>query len=524
MPKTGNEHVFQLIKSLTKAEKRNFKLFAGGHHQDKSVKFLQLFDMMDKMQEYNEKKLLQKAKEIKSQQLSNLKAHLYRQILKSLRHQYVSQDIDIEIRELIDFAKILYDKGLYQQALDKLSKAKQLANKYKANILKLEIIDFERLIELQYITRSIENRAEQLSHEATENLEAISSSNNYANLALRLYSLYLKVGSIRNKKDLLMVSKFFTYNYSPPANFEACNFYDKLYIFQAHMWYNYIIQDYVSCYKNAQKWVDLFRENPEMITIQTDMYFKGYNNLFVSLFMIRYHSRFNQRLKQFLKEKDNPHIVFNDNTCLLYELFSYTHLLNKNFLHGSYAAGCKLVPEIEDFINTNKNRLDRHRIIVFYYKIACMFFGAGKYKESIRYLNNILNQKDTELRSDIHAFARILNLMNHFELGNAELIEYQVRSTYRFLKKSNDLQQVQKLLLDFIRKLSYIDQEGLLPAFKRLHEKLVQLEENPFEQRAFHYLDIISWLESKIEGRSVQEIVEEKRKKEISNPRKFAKP
>tara|TARA_B110000046_G_C12989370_1_gene397146 strand:- start:265 stop:435 length:171 start_codon:yes stop_codon:yes gene_type:complete len=43
--------------------------------------------------------------------------------------------------------------------------------------------------------------------------------------------------------------------------------------------------------------------------------------------------------------------------------------------------------------------------------------------------------------------------------------------------------------------------------FQLLHGKLKQLEDHPFEKRSFLYLDIISWLECKIDGKAIQEIV-----------------
>ena len=42
--------------------------------------------------------------------------------------------------------------------------------------------------------------------------------------------------------------------------------------------------------------------------------------------------------------------------------------------------------------------------------------------------------------------------------------------------------------------------------------QLKQYEDDPYERRAFLYLDILSWLESKIENRSVSEIIREKSK------------
>jgi hypothetical protein len=52
----------------------------------------------------------------------------------------------------------------------------------------------------------------------------------------------------------------------------------------------------------------------------------------------------------------------------------------------------------------------------------------------------------------------------------------------------------------------------LKTAFVKLHMELKQYEEDPYERRAFLYLDILSWLESKIENRSIGEIIREKAK------------
>ena len=52
----------------------------------------------------------------------------------------------------------------------------------------------------------------------------------------------------------------------------------------------------------------------------------------------------------------------------------------------------------------------------------------------------------------------------------------------------------------------------LKTAFVNLHKELKQYEDDPYERRAFLYLDILSWLESKIENRPVREIIREKSK------------
>ncbi len=204
MPNNQNEYLFQLIKSLTKSEKRSFKIFAKRIGNPDEMKFIQLFDAIDKQFNYNEEQLMVKIPQLNKIQLPNLKSHLYRQILLSLRLSYVNQITDIQIKEQIDYARILFTKGLYIQSLKLLEKAKQIAISTNKPILQLEIVDFEKFIEGQYITRSMIDRAEQLTQNATNLVEHIRSTQYLSNLSLKLYSLYIKIGYVKNEKEYFL--------------------------------------------------------------------------------------------------------------------------------------------------------------------------------------------------------------------------------------------------------------------------------------------------------------------------------
>ena len=131
MHKQQTDHLVQLILSLTKAEKRHFRLFATRNQASDDILFLQLFDMIEKQRGYDEALILKKIPQIKKRQLSNLKAHLYKQLLMSLRLLSKNNYRDVEIREKIDYAKVLYVKGLYRQSLEMLDKTKILALQFK---------------------------------------------------------------------------------------------------------------------------------------------------------------------------------------------------------------------------------------------------------------------------------------------------------------------------------------------------------------------------------------------------------
>jgi len=209
MPNRSSDTLFQLIKSLKKAEKRNFKLYVKRNSSAEDLKIIQLFDALDGMDVYDEVQLLKKNKKIAKQQLSNIKAHLYHEILSSLRLIKNENNIDIQLHEQLDFARILYNKGMYLQSLRTLDKIKDYAEQNNQLTFLLQVLFFEKKIEALHITRSMQDRADQLASEVDKTNKRLSIIGNLSNLSLQLYSWYIKNGHARNKNDEEAVQKFF---------------------------------------------------------------------------------------------------------------------------------------------------------------------------------------------------------------------------------------------------------------------------------------------------------------------------
>ena len=55
--KTPSKNLFNLIKTLTKSEKRYFKIEASKHGGDKKNHYVKLFDAIEAMNEYDEEAL-----------------------------------------------------------------------------------------------------------------------------------------------------------------------------------------------------------------------------------------------------------------------------------------------------------------------------------------------------------------------------------------------------------------------------------------------------------------------------------
>ena len=508
MPNRSSDTLFQLIKSLEKSEKRNFKLYIKRNSGSEELKSIQLFDALDKMEEYDEAQLLKKNKNLLKQQLSNAKAHLYREILNSLRLIRNEENIDIQLHEQLDFARILYNKGLYLQSLKTLDKIKENAREHNQVTFLLQVLFFEKTIEALHITRSMQDRADQLATEVNEVNDQLQLISVLSNLSLELYSWYIRNGVARNEKDEEAVQEFFEKNL--PADVNQCQgFYEKLYLYQSFVWYAFIRQDFLTYYRYTQKWVDLFEKEPFMVTIETSHYIKGMHNLLSAHFDLLNDQKFRETLRQFEEFSESDIVKNNVNNRIQTFVYLYISKLNQHFIDGTFTEGLDLVPYIEEKLKEYWIYLDRHRILVFYYKIACLYFGSGNYEQTIVYLNKIINWK-VDLRTDLQCYSRLLHLIAHYELGNFSLLEYLIKSVYRFMAKMGNLSLVEEEIFKFLRKSFNLSPGKLRPEFEKLVEKLKKYEKNRFETRAFVYLDIISWLESKIQQVPVQDVIREK--------------
>ena len=515
MPNRSADELFQLIKTLDKGEKRNFKLYVGRNMQSDDLKIITLFDAIDKLEIYDEDFILKKNQTIQKQQLSNLKAHLYRQILASLRLIRQENAVDIQLHEQLDYARILYNKGLYYQSLKVLQKIKEYAKSYHQVTFWMQALFFEKKIESLHITRSFEDRAEEIAGEVAELSERLTMVGKLSSLALQMYGWYIKNGHVRNNADVASVNQFFKEQLPENAG-DFQGFYERLYLFQSYAWFGFILQDFLVYYRNCQRWVDLFEREPQMLKVETQHFIKGMHNLLNAHFMLRNDRKFEveiSRFEAFYLSKDGMTTINNR-----VQGFVYLHLakINRHFLDGTFSEGLLLIPHIEQKLKEFEMQLDRHRTLVFYYKFACLYFGCGKYGSCIDYLNKIIHLK-ADLRSDIQCYARLLHLIAHYESGNDVILESQVRSVYRFMSKMQTLSTVEHEIFAFLRSSFQLSRGALKAGFSRLFEKLKKLEGNPMESRSFMYLDILSWLESKINNVPVQEIISSRYKERIQH-------
>ena len=495
MTSKARDHLFLLIKSLEKAEKRNFKLYAQ-RSGSKEMKFLQLFDILDQMKQFDEAEARQQMSGMTPSQFANTKRNLSAQIMKSLRLIYSEKEIDIQINEQLDYAKILYSKGFYLESLKILEKLKTLLRGANRDILLLETVEFQKLIELRHITRSrgVKNKMENLIEESVEINRKVANLSKLATLNINIQGMYIKVGHIRNDRDAFFTKNYF-YSNLPNYDMQDVSFFEKVLVYQSFVWYHYMSLNFPYCYKNAKKWVDLFHTKPHMIELDAGLYLRGLHYVLTCLFYLDAKEEFGVYFKYMKDFEQNHSKHFSISTQVLHFTYGRNAELNYNFLHNDFEANVDLEQTIDDEISNASFSLDSHRSIIFKYKIGWSLFLLERYDEAKSRFSEILNDDSGKLRADTFCYAKVLMLLCHFECREYLTVQNQIQNLRKYLMTNNELNESNSALLTYVNYCSKNtvprDEEKRL----QLVEKLLECKSDKYERRAFIYFNYLDWAE-----------------------------
>mgnify|MGYP002623564360 FL=1 len=509
-----SDDLFELIKSLDQAEKRYFKLFASMNIRKGSEdnNYVRLFDFIDKQAanqgKYDEdavKKHFNNEKFIK--QLHVLKGYLYSVILKSLRLYHAEKSKVNELNGLLRDADILFHKSLFGQSKKLIAKAKRIAIVHEKYIQLLEIIDMEKAIaRAESYTKRTEEDLDNIYYEVNDSLERIRNINDFWRLSTKSFFLRKKYGNIRNEEEL---SKFNELMKNPLLKSEdrAATYLSKNFYYNIKGLFYLTKGDYENLLKYSKKLVEFLEANPEMM--RPNNYLAALNNLLIVQMET---GKYEDAMISIKKIRN----ISADSKAMSAQIFiiSYDNEINLYLLTGDFSSGIKLVPDVERGLKDFSGRIDQESEILFYYNIAYLFFGSGKYEYALEWINKILNKKDLKLREDIQIFARLLNLFVHFELDNYDLLEYEIKSTRRFFDSHNYLNEFEKAILSFLNKIINLNSpEQKEELYNDLKFKLSKKTKDASISRASQYFDTISWLDSKLKNKSFSEIVKVKSQK-----------
>ncbi|HLG03927.1 MAG TPA: hypothetical protein VI731_10060 [Bacteroidia bacterium] len=508
----SSEQLHRLIQSLTKQEKRHFKIFAGRHTIGEQNNYVVLFDAIEKMKDYEEETLLKKFKDdALINNFSITKSRLYESILRSLDVFHHNSSVDAQLWKELHYAEILYKKTLYEQCAKRLRSAKKLAEKYEKQSALVEIFAMEKaLAEKHSYSGMTDEVVLKMLEEDRRIAEDIRAYNELWHIKSRLFILLNTKGRVRESSQLgefkrlieAAVSSRRPEHLSVNAHFLYHHTYSAYY---------FAIADAENCYFHLAANVELIESNTEIFRDEPNVYFGVLTNLIYVCSQLRRYSEVLENLKKLRALPEKLDTARNED--LEIKLFSSAYSLELTLYNtvGHFDQAMQLLPKIEEGLARFEGRLSKLREAHFIMSMAVACYGAGQLHQALKWTTHLLNDPAVGQNEWIFAVAQLFVLILHIELAHFDLLPYSSRNVQRYLKTRNRAYQFENVFLRFAEKISKAgDTRTMQPHFAELSAQLQKLEADPFEKSAFEYFDFPAWATGKAESRPFREIVEQK--------------
>ena len=501
-----SDNLFNLIKSLTKSEKRYFKVIASKKKEEGS-NYLQLFNAIDKQEVYCEEQIVQRfSKSTFIKHLPSEKNYLYFAILKSLILFHEGNHEFIELDEIRHFAAVLYSKGLYDQCNKMLTKARKSAvsSELFPELLSIAKLQLELLPMIAMDGENLQNGFEAILNDEKLAYEKLHNIHQYHQLYAKFLHLIRAKGELIRNESELELFKGIMNNPLLMDEDKAMSYKSKEMYFFITTTYFFISGNLEKAYEQGIRNLNFLADNLGKLT-SVAIYSARISNQCEACLRMKKYDEF-EKLLELLKNIETNSVLEKSKNFYRYHDLLLRYLIVK----GDFEEATQLTQSIEEGIKQYEENIHMSRVINMYYYIAYAHFGKGDFRTSLRWISRIISSK-TDLRSDILCFSRLLNLILHIELDNQLQLDYVFKATYSYFIKRERLYKLEDYFLKFLKKnITPFNSKTRRESFLLFKEELLMLLNDPYEHRALEYFDFISWLESKIENRSFMEIIKEK--------------
>ncbi|GEM_PF-3573819 len=497
------DELFVLIKSLSRSEKRYFTLFAGTHSDSNKLNYFQLFEIIDKQTTYDEKKVIKSYFQKREEKhFSYEKKHLYELILKSLNKYHSEISKESILNESLNSAKILYKKGLYDQSNKILEKlivfAKQ--NELYSGLFNVCELKFEMIGQITHSYTEMNSEFSKIRSLSIMAMEILMSEKKYSELfALFLEKIRSNGEWVREPSQIESFKIFMEDSYLQDQKHALSSKSIHIFYFIKSIYY-YIICDNKLAFDYAKKGMEYMENQNNKVPVDTSIYSARVANVCEICLRGRDFNNFELYLEKvrncpadYQMEKNKVFYRYND-------LFLRYYIIS-----GEFKKGIEFYDSIKIEITNISKDIPKSRMIGIYYYLAYASFAISDYKNTLVWLNKLLDEK-SNYRKDFHSFSRVLNCLVQLETGDYNSQESAYRATQYYLKKQNCIYQFEDLFLKFYsRIIKEINPFNLQHHYLDFKDAVLPLLKIPSESVILDYFDIISWLDSKLTSRSFSE-------------------
>lgn len=499
----GKEDLFLLIRSMSKSEKRYFTLDAQKSGR-KGARYLELFHALNEMEDYEEGQLKKRF----GKNLPFDKTYLYEAILRSMRDYRSINSFVARIKEMILDSKFLYERGLYEQAEERLDAAKKLAYELGDQLSIIELNKEQRRLWKDTKRKGYDVQITKLIEEKEENMVKLNEELRYLDIHDQLLVEIRKNPRVTETRQRESLKTRFT-SLLKVLSEEPTSL-------QGQLRYNQCMALYFQLMGDADKVFDYFTrvmhcwdDRPKYKEEEFYRYVLDVSNLLHAAYTNSSKIHLLPELLSVLEKEQptSPHdqqVLFQK--IAVYKLIYHIH-------SGDFSGIDDILGPIDQWLKQYNFSPSGELVILF--NAAVLLFMAERFDLCREWAERIITRPKTPQRQDIQHGIRIINLVATLQLEEVEEIEACLRSTQRYFNKINaEEARFYHEAIGWIRRIYGAALRELPQLLKEArHELASGQSEAPLGLDEL----LLYWLDSKIQKQSISRLIRSKTKENVGS-------
>lgn len=511
MSNKAHDHVHRLIHSMSRAEKRYFKLYVGRHVQAGQSNHPLLFDAIATMEVYDEQDLLQRFKGAAFiQRFAITKRRLYETILRSLDAFHSEASLDARIYRGLQQVRILYDRALYEDAAKLLHGVRRLARQHDRQAALFAVMEWERrMAERDNYAHVDQEKLEQLSAELSGLRAEQQELDELWTIKSKLFLTLYRNGRARDEDMRAALAQLLAeVPLKDPA--EARSSKARFLYHHIHSAAAFTTDDLVTCYHHLDANRVLLEQERQQFDQEPVLVLSVLSNLAMVCVALGKYDEALTHLKAFRTAPDAWDMPETEDLELKLFSTSYSLELGLYTRLGECDRALALVPAVERGLTEHAARMGSIRRAGLHYQLAYLHLLAGLPDEALRWSNRLLDGLSAHESNELSTAGRLLYLVALYEAGKKDLLAYALRNTERFLKARGPVHDREHFIIGLMRALLRAgNREQERGAFAAFHESLCGLASGPSAGNVQDQFDARAWVEAKLSERSFAAVLRE---------------
>lgn len=502
---SGSDAIFRLVKAMTRSEKRHLKALSEIYGKN-GKEYMRLFDVLDSMDIYEDEEVKAAAKELGIENLSFQKGYLMKNVLKTLRWSDKDEDSSVwaEVRDI----QSLFDKRIFRDVQKRINKARSRAQEAEEFEAELMLIDLQiRYWKEVQDYKALRNGYSAMYQQKIHVLSQLQMIAKLQELHQNLFLRFIDLRTCRTAEERESLQILFDEILSS-IDEKASSRTAELLLLKSRITFRTMLSEFEIATRRAEEVVRLFLDSAALRKRFRGEYYDALIDLHAYAVQANLSFDYSKEFDSIVKELkvDDRRILHSRNRLLLF-------LLLKETDDGNIEKANKLAAAIKKELDQNGVLLKPETRMGHHFAIARLKFLTKEYSESRLMLNNLFEDSRFNVRKDLFAVSRILNLLILVEIGDNDLLAYELRNTHSYLQRKNRKFKFEKLILSVIKhSLNKVDAVDFKNRLLSCYDDLLNLWSDENENILNHYFDFKSWIESKIDGVDLLQYIESKEK------------